>query len=88
MFDPLAVILLVSAQHSFKFNNTKNIYGETKNYFERRNKAINKIINQNQHMQKQPEPELSLQEKSDQITQQELEKKEKEVIHKTPKSVS
>lgn len=88
VFDPLAVILLVSAQHSFKFNNTKNIYGETKNYFKRRNKAINKIMNQNQHMQKQPDPELSLQEKSDQITQQELEKKQKEVIHKTPKSVS
>jgi hypothetical protein len=86
VFDPLAVILLVSAQHSFKFNNTKNIYGETKNYFERRNKAINKIINQNQHMQKQPDPELSLQEKSDQITQQELEKKEKKkIIHKFPK---
>ena len=88
VFDPLAVILLVSAQHSFKFNNTKNIYGETKNYFKRRNKAINKIMNQNQHMQKQEESELLLQEKSDQITQQELEKKEKEVIHKTPKSVS
>ena len=86
VFDPLAVILLVSAQHSFKFNNTKNIYGETKNYFERRNKAINKIINQNQHMQKQPDPELSLQEKSDQITQQGLEKKEKKkIIHKFPK---
>jgi len=80
VFDPLAVILLVSAQHSFKFNNTKNIYGETKNYFERRNKAINKIINQNQNMQKQePEPELSLQEKSDQVTQQELEKKEEPI---------
>ena len=40
-------------------------------------------------MQKQKsEPELSLQEQSDQITQQELEKKQKEVIHKTPKSVS
>ena len=77
VFDPLAVILLVSAQHSFKFNNTKNIYGETKNYFKRRNKAINKIINKNQQMQKQePESELSLQEQSDQITQQELEKKE------------
>lgn len=88
VFDPLAVILLVSAQHSFKFNNTKNIYGETKNYFKRRNKAINKIMNQNQHMQKQEESELLLQEKSDQITQQELEKKQKEVIHKTPKSVS
>ena len=88
VFDPLAVILLVSAQHSFKFNNTKNIYGETKNYFKRRNKAINKIMNQNQHMQKQEESELLLQEKSDQITQQELEKKQKEVIHKTPKSIS
>jgi len=77
VFDPLAVILLISAQHSFKFNNTKNIYGETKNYFKRRNKAINKIINKNQQMQKQePESELSLQEQSDQITQQELEKKE------------
>ena len=42
VFDPLAVILLVSAQHSFKFNNTKNIYGETKNYFKERNELINK----------------------------------------------
>jgi len=87
VFDPLAVILLVSAQHSFKFNNTKNIYGETKNYFNRRNKAINKIINKNQQMQKQEsKPELSLQEQSDQITQQELEKSEKkESIIKWPK---
>jgi len=90
VFDPLAVILLVSAQHSFKFNNTKNIYGETKNYFNRRNKAINKIINKNQQMQKQePESELSLQEQSDQITQQELEKKEeKKSITKWPKVIS
>ena len=87
VFDPLAVILLVSAQHSFKFNNTKNIYGETKNYFKRRNQAINRIINKNQQMQKQKsEPELSLQEQSDQITQQELEKSEKkESIIKWPK---
>jgi len=90
VFDPLAVILLISAQHSFKFNNTKNIYGETKNYFKRRNKAINKIINKNQQMQKQePESELSLQEQSDQITQQELEKKEeKKSITKWPKVIS
>jgi len=87
VFDPLAVILLVSAQHSFKFNNTKNIYGETKNYFKRRNKTINRIIKKNQQIQKQEsEPELSLQEQSDQITQQELEKSEKkESIIKWPK---
>jgi hypothetical protein len=80
VFDPLAVILLVSAQYSFKFNNTKNIYGETKNYFKRRNEAINRITNKNQQMQKQePVPELSLQEQSDQITQQELNEKEKSI---------
>jgi len=90
VFDPLAVILLVSAQHSFKFNNNKNIYGETKNYFQQRNKAINKIINQNQNMQKQEEPELSLQKQPDQIIDQKLEKpeekkEEKKIIHKFPK---
>ena len=86
VFDPLAVILLVSAQHSFKFNNTKNIYGETKNYFKRRNEIINKIVNKNQYMQKQKEePELSLQEQSDQITQQEVEKKEEKEIKKQNK---
>mgnify|MGYP003143026949 CR=1 FL=1 len=79
VFDPLAVILLVSAQHSFKFNNTKNIYGETKDYFKRRNKAISKFVNENQHIQKQEsEPELSLQEQSDQITDQEIEKQREE----------
>ena len=73
VFDPLAVILLVSAQHSFKFNNTKNIYGETKNYFKQRNKVIDKIVNKNQHIQKQePESELSLQEKSNEIKKQKL----------------
>jgi len=81
VFDPLAVILLVSAQHSFKFNNTKNIYGETKNYFKQRNKVITKIIKQNM---KKPEPELSLQEKSDQITDQEIQK-EKNKIKKPSK---
>jgi hypothetical protein len=79
VFDPLAVILLVSAQHSFKFNNTKNIYGETKDYFKRRNKAISKFVNENQYMKKQEsEPELSLQEQSDQITNQEIEKQREE----------
>jgi hypothetical protein len=89
VFDPLAVILLVSAQHSFKFNNTKNIYGETKNYFKQRNKVIDKIVNKNQHIQKQePESELSLQEKSNEIIQQELEKKqEKKKKNKTPKTI-
>ena len=87
VFDPLAVILLVSAQHSFKFNNTKNIYGETKNYFKQRNKVINKIVKQQNMKKQEPEPELSLQEKSDQITQQEIEKKEskpKKQHHKQP----
>ena len=47
VFDPLAVILLVSAQHAFKKNKPKkNIYGESKNYFELRNQNINKIIKQ------------------------------------------
>jgi hypothetical protein len=79
VFDPLAVILLVSAQHSFKFNNTKNIYGETKDYFKRRNKAISKFVDENQYMKKQEsEPELSLQEQSDQITNQEIEKQREE----------
>jgi len=86
VFDPLAVILLVSAQHSFKFNNTKNIYGETKNYFKQRNKVINKIIKQQNMKKQEPDPELSLQEKSDQVTQRELEKKEeKKSITNWPK---
>ena len=80
VFDPLAVILLVSAQHSFKFNNTKNIYGETKNYFKQRNKVINKIVKQNQQMNKQePVPEVLLQEKSDQLIDEEIEKKEEPI---------
>jgi hypothetical protein len=85
VFDPLAVILLVSAQHSFKFNNDKNIYGETKNYFKQRNNTINKIVKQNQYI-KESEPKVSLQEKSDQITDQEIEKNEtKKQTPKWPK---
>jgi len=45
VFDPLAVILLVSAQHAFKINvSKKNIYGESKDYFKERNQNINKIV--------------------------------------------
>ena len=85
VFDPLAVILLVSAQHSFKFNNDKNIYGETKNYFKQRNNTINKIVKQNQYI-KESEPKVLLQEKSDQITDQEIEKNEtKKQTPKWPK---
>ena len=48
VFDPLAVILLVSAQHAFKMNmSKKNIYGESKNYFKDRNQTINKIVEDN-----------------------------------------
>jgi hypothetical protein len=48
VFDPLAVILLVSAQHVFKKTKPKqNIYGETKNYFKERNEIINKLVEKN-----------------------------------------